>query len=86
MAWQLRYDPAAEKELSKLDKAVQRSVKKFMAEVCELDDPAERGHPLSAPLAGHHRYRIGQLRIIVRIQRLLVTVTVIKLDRRDTAY
>lgn len=49
-------------------------------------DPAERGHPLSGPLAGQHRYRIGQLRIIVRIQRLIVTVTVIKLDRRDTAY
>ena len=86
MVWQLRYDPAAEKDLSKLDRAVQRSVKKYLAEVCELDDPSRRGHPLSGPLAGHHRYRIGQLRIIVRIQRLIVTVTVIQLDRRDTAY
>ena len=86
MVWQLRYDPAAEKDLSKLDRAVQRSVKRYPAEVCELDDPAQRWHPLSGPLAGHHRYRIGQLRIIVRIQRLIVTVTVIQLDRRDTAY
>lgn len=86
MAWRLEYDPAAEKELSKLDRAVQRSIKKYLAEVCELEDPAERGHPLSGPLAGQHRYRIGQLRIIVHIQRLIVTVTVIKLDRRDSAY
>ena len=33
MAWKLQFDPAAEKELGKLDKAVQRTVKKFLAEV-----------------------------------------------------
>ena len=32
MAWLLTYDPAAEKELAKLDKSVQRSVKKYLAE------------------------------------------------------
>lgn len=54
----------------------------------EFDPKAERvrGHPLSNILAGQHTYRIGQLRIIVRIQRLIVTVTVLKLERRDSAY
>lgn len=37
MVRKLQYDPAAEKELSKLDRAVQRSVKKFLAELCELN-------------------------------------------------
>ena len=60
MAWQLQFDPAAEKELGKLDKAVQRTVKKFLAEVCDLQDPASRGHTLSHQLAGQHTYRIGQ--------------------------
>ena len=86
MVWQLEFDPKAEREFSRLDKSVQRTIKKFLAEVCELKDPASRGHPLSNILAGQHTYRIGQLRIIVRIQRQIVTVTVLKMERRDSAY
>lgn len=86
MAWQLEYDPAAEKELGKLDRAIQKKIKAYLAEVCELADPAVRGHGLTGPWAGLHRYRVGQLRIIVSIDRGIVTVTVIKIDRRDSAY
>lgn len=86
MAWVLIYDPAAQKELSKLDKAIQRSVKKHLDEVCSLKDPADRGHPLTGPWAGFHRYRVGQIRIIAEIERNIITVTVIKIDRRDSIY
>ena len=54
--------------------------------MCELADPAARGHGLTGPWAGLHRYRVGQLRIIVSIECGIVTVTVIKIDRRDSAY
>ena len=86
MAWRLEYDPAAEKELGKLDRAIQKKVKAYLADVCELADPATRGHGLTGRWAGLHRYRVGQLRIIVSIERGNVTVTVIKIDRRDSAY
>jgi len=86
MSWALLYDPAADKELFKLDKAVQRHVKKYLSEVCQLTDPADRGHPLTGPWAGFHRYRVGQIRIIVSIERQIVTVAVIKIDRRDSVY
>jgi mRNA interferase RelE/StbE len=86
MAWRLEYDPAAEKELGKLDRAIQKKIKTYLAEVCELIDPAARGHGLTGSWAGLHRYRVGQLRIIVSIERGIVTVTVIKIDRRDSAY
>lgn len=86
MAWELRYDPAAEKELAKLDRAVQRSVKSYLAEICQLEDPTVRGHGLTGKHAGNHRYRIGQLRIMVRVERLIVTVMVLKIDRRDSIY
>jgi mRNA-degrading endonuclease RelE of RelBE toxin-antitoxin system len=36
MNWARLYDPAADKELSKLDKAVQRHIKKYLDEVCQL--------------------------------------------------
>ena len=86
MTWLLKYSETAEKQLSKLDRGVARDVKKFMAEVCDLKDPAVRGHPLSGPLAGLHTYRIGQIRIIVQIERNIVRVSVVKIDRRDSAY
>lgn len=86
MAWKLAYDPGAEKELSKLDKGIQRKVKAYLADVCALKDPAERGHPLTGALAGLHRYRIGQLRLIVDIERNIITVTVIAIGKRDAVY
>jgi len=85
MGWKLHYGPAAEKELSKLDKGVQRSDKKFLTEVCDLAGPAARGYTLSNKLAGQHTYRIGQLRGVVRILHSVVAVLVLKIERRDSA-
>jgi mRNA interferase RelE/StbE len=86
MAWRLEYDPAANKELGKLDRAIQKKIKAYLDDVCELVDPTARGHGLTGPWAGLHRYRVGQLRIIVSIDHGIVTVTVIKIDRRDSIY
>lgn len=86
MAWTLEFDPAAEKELARLDKAQQRSVAKYLAECCQLDDPADRGHALTGQWAGFHRYRIGQLRIIVKIVRGRLVIMTMRIGRRDTIY
>jgi len=86
MAWRLEFDPAAEKELAKLDRAIQKKIKGYLADVCVLDNPADRGHGLTGPWAGFHRYRVGQLRIIVSIEHGVLTILVIKIDRRDSAY
>lgn len=86
MSWSLRFSEQAEKELSKLDKSVQKSIKKYMAEVCALADPGARGHSLTGPWAGFHRYRVGQLRIIARLQNNIVTITIVTIGRRDSVY
>ena len=86
MRWTLHYDPSAFKELAKLDKGIQRNIKDYLAEICHLDDPAARGHGLTGPWAGFHRYRLGQIRIIVSIERTEVTIIVIKIDQRDSIY
>ena len=44
MTWTLGYSDTAKKQLKKLDPAVAREVKKYLADVCALEDPAERGH------------------------------------------
>lgn len=86
MVWQLVISATAEKQLAKLDKGVLREVKKYLVDTCSLEDPASRGHPLTGPWAGFHRYRLGQLRMIVKIERQVITITLAKIDRRDSAY
>ncbi|MDO8280085.1 MAG: type II toxin-antitoxin system RelE/ParE family toxin [Burkholderiaceae bacterium] len=86
MPWRLEYDSAAAKELAKLDRGVQKKIKAYLAQVCGLADPTARGHGLTGPWAGFHRYRVGQLRIIVSIEHGVLTILVIKIDRRDSAY
>jgi len=84
--WKLIIAESADRQLGKLDKSIERKVRKFLEEACQLADPADRGHPLTGPWVGFHRYRVGQIRIIVSIERFIVTVTVIKVDRRDSVY
>lgn len=86
MRWRLEYAETAEKALAKLDKAEARKLMAYMSELCALADPADRGHPLTGPLAGKHRYRIGQLRIICDIKRAVIVIHVLKIGRRDSIY
>ena len=86
MTWKLEFDPAAAKELSRLDKAQQRTVIKYLDECCSLEDPADRGHALTGQWAGFHRYRIGQLRIIVKIIRGQMVIMTLRIGRRDSIY
>lgn len=86
MAWKLRITDDAKKQLSKLDKGIQRTVSSYLRECTQLQDPASRGHGLTGPWAGYHRYRVGQLRVIVQIIRGEVTIMVIEIGRRDSIY
>lgn len=86
MAWDIIYSETAEKQFAKLDKGVQRTLKTYLENVSQLENPADKGHPLTGVWAGFHRYRVGQIRIIVEIERNIVTVTVIKIDKRDSIY
>ena len=86
MAWRLVISDTASKLLSKLDRSISNSVKEYLAEACQLKDPAARGHPLSGRWASYHRYRVGQLRLIVFIDRNVLTLTLVTPGRRDSVY
>jgi mRNA interferase RelE/StbE len=62
MAWTLIISDTADKQLAKLDKTIAKKVRAYLEDVCQLNNPADRGHALTGPWAGLHRYRIGQLR------------------------
>lgn len=62
MAWTVRFTSAAEKQLSKLDRQVQRRILDFLEKLVE-GDPRDKGKAMQGD-AHAWRYRVGEFRIV----------------------
>lgn len=78
MAWKVEFDPAAVKQLAKLDKPVQRRIIAFL-ESRAAANPREHGAGMTGPLTGYWKYRIGDYRAVADLQdgRLVILVVVV---------
>jgi len=88
MAWRIELDPAAKKELDKLDRSVALRILRFLDErVAKLDDPRSIGESLKGDkLGGFWKYRVGDYRIISRIEDGALLVLVVKIGNRRHVY
>jgi len=88
MAWKVELDPAAERELSKLDPPVARRILAFLHDrVAVLDDPRSIGEALKGSKLGEFwKYRVGDYRIISRIEDGALCVLVVKIGNRREVY
>ncbi|MGZ8253196.1 MAG: type II toxin-antitoxin system RelE family toxin [Methylophilaceae bacterium] len=88
MAWKIRFDPAAERELDKLDRPIASRILKFLTErLAPSDNPRSLGAPLTgSKLGGFWKYRIGKYRVIASIEDEAVTILVLKVDKRSDVY
>ena len=87
MAWELRFTPRAQKALAKLDRAVaSRILLTLERNLSAHEDPRGFGSALAGELSGLWRYRIGDYRVIARIEDAVVTVVVIDVAHRSAAY
>ena len=88
MAWKIRFVPAAERELDKLDKPVAQRILKFLTErLAPSDNPRSLGAPLTGSKLGDFwKYRIGNYRVIASIEDDIVTILVLKVDKRSDVY
>jgi mRNA interferase RelE/StbE len=87
MAWKIEFDPAALKELSKLDKPVEQRILKFLRErIARLDDPRQIGASLQGTLSGLWKYRIGDYRIICSLEDDRLVVLVLRIGHRREIY
>jgi mRNA interferase RelE/StbE len=67
--WSVRFDPRAFKQLSRLRKHDQLQIREFLDErLLKLDNPRQLGGPLRGSLSEFWRYRVGDLRILCRIE------------------
>ena len=88
MAWTIEIDPAAAKELNKLDTVTVRRILKFLHErVARLDDPRSIGEALKGSKLGEFwKYRVGDYRVISRIEDAKMLILVVKIGNRRDVY
>ncbi len=88
MAWTLKFEDRAKKELAKLDKPVaQRLVQFLKKRVLPLDNPRTLGEPLKGKVFGDYwKYRVGNWRIVAKIEDDTVEILVVKFGHRSEVY
>lgn len=88
MAWLIEFDAAAKKDLAKLDRQVARRITAFMRErVAPLEDPRSIGEALKgSELGDFWKYRVGDYRVIARIEDGALRILVVKVGNRREVY
>ena len=88
MAWRVEIDRAAVRDLGKLDQQTARRILAFLhGRVAPLDDPRSIGEALKGSKLGEFwKYRIGDYRVIARIEAAALRVLVVRVGSRDKVY
>jgi mRNA interferase RelE/StbE len=80
MAWTIELSPGAKRDIDKLDRQHAKRILRFLFDrLAGLEDPRGLGEPMVGPQYGEFwRYRVGDYRIIAKIEneRFLVVVKV----------
>ena len=85
MAWKVELDRAAVRELGKLEQQAARRILAFLhGRVATLDDPRSIGEALKGSKLGEFwKYRVGDYRVIARIEDDALRVLVVRVGSRD---
>lgn len=85
--WAIEFDPAAAKELKKLgSEPARRIIETLEKRIASLEDPRELGKPLLGEWSGFWRWRVGDYRIIARIEDERVVIFVVRVAHRREVY
>ncbi|MCW8197298.1 type II toxin-antitoxin system RelE/ParE family toxin [Verminephrobacter aporrectodeae subsp. tuberculatae] len=88
MVWKVELDPAAERELGKIDQQSACRILAFLhGRVAQLDDPRSIGEALKdSKLGVFWKYRVGDWRIIAGIEDGALRILVIRIGNRKDVY
>jgi len=88
MAWKVELSVRADRELSGLDPRHARRILKFLFErVARLDNPRHIGKALHGSRLGEFwKYRVGQYRLVCRIEDDRLLVLVLRIGHRREIY
>ncbi len=88
MVWKIELDPAADRELGKIDPQIARRILTFLHKrVAPLENPRSIGEALKGSKLGElWKYRVGDWRIIASIEDNAVRILVIRIGNRKDVY
>lgn len=85
MTWQISFTPGAEKELKKLGKQESQRITRYLKERV-TQDPRALGTVLKGQLREFWRYRVGDYRVLVKIQDEKLLILVVHIGHRSKIY
>jgi mRNA interferase RelE/StbE len=87
LAWTIEWDERAVKDAEKLGHEARRRILAYLRERVATDaNPRRLGKPLAADKTGLWRYRVGDYRIVCRIEDDGAVVLILAVGHRSTAY
>jgi mRNA interferase RelE/StbE len=87
LAWTIEFVPEAAKELKKLGRSeAARIVRTLDERIAVLEDPRTMGAPLKGEHEGYWRWRIGDYRVIARIEAAQILILVVRIGHRREVY
>lgn len=87
LTWNIEWDDRARKELRKLDVPIQKEILSYLrVRIANSNNPRVFGQSLSGNKAGFWRYRVGNYRIICKIEDNTFIVFVIGVGHRKEIY
>lgn len=87
MRWRVRFERNAQKDLERLGAVDRQRVARFIRDrIVDGENPRDVGEPLAGPLKGYWKYRVGDYRIIAKIEDAVVTVVVVRIGNRREVY
>jgi mRNA interferase RelE/StbE len=87
MGWTISFLPEALKELKKLDREVAaRIVRTLETRIAAADDPRGLGAPLKGNHGGYWRWRVGDYRVIARLEEDRLLILILRIAHRREAY
>jgi len=88
MVWKIELSERADHEVTKLDRQHSKRILKFLRErIAILEDPRSLGKALQGSRFGDlWRYRVGNFRIICKIEDDRLVIVVIRIGHRREVY
>lgn len=84
--WTLIFSPKADREIGKLDKSVKKKILTFFDKVVDKPNPRIHGKPLRNKLNPFWSYRIGDYRVICRLDDEELVILAVKAGHRRDVY
>ena len=85
--YRIEYDPHVIKKLNKLDVPVRNRILTWIDKnLVGCENPRQLGKALHGEWNGYWRYRVGDYRIIAKIEDDKIIIFVVKIDKRGEVY